>query len=110
MTLGASRPGLFCLLAFLSAPAFAAFGRNKVVWKDFDWKVAKTDHFDVYYYEGSAGWAPTAAEILERAYRIGKEKIGHAPSERRAFFRGSLFMPDWRRVCPFLQYLSCLLV
>ncbi len=86
---GRGLPGLLIRLAvslLLGVPAFAQFGQNKVVLKDFDWKVSRTEHFDVYYYDGSAGWAPAAAQYLEKAYAIGRDRLGGAPTERRSFF------------------------
>ena len=31
-------------------PAFAQFGRNRVEWQHFDWKVLHTPHYNVHYY------------------------------------------------------------
>ena len=31
----------------------AQFGRNKVQYRAREWKVVRTEHFDVYFYEGS---------------------------------------------------------
>ena len=45
---------VFALL-FLSTAANAQyFGRNKVQWEHFDFKVVKTEHFDIYYYDREA--------------------------------------------------------
>lgn len=49
--------------------AYAQFGQNHVVIKDFDWRVRSTEHFDIYYYTGSEKLVPEAAEILERGFR-----------------------------------------
>ena len=47
------------------------FGRNKVQYREFDFKVLKTDHFDIYYYpeeeEGGARW--------RRAWRSGGTRL-----------------------------------
>lgn len=43
------------LVAGAAMPATAAaqyFGQNKVQYRHFKYKVAKTDHFDIYYYPG----------------------------------------------------------
>ena len=43
------------LVAVPAAPADAQyFGRNKVQYDDFDFRVLHTDHFDIYYYEAEA--------------------------------------------------------
>src|SRR5688500_57463 len=48
-----------CLLvaAFVICPTPAPaqyFGKNKVQYSRFDWKVLETEHFHVYYYESEA--------------------------------------------------------
>jgi hypothetical protein len=37
-------------LSFSQIVYFPYYGKNKVLYSDFDWKVYKTDHFDVFYY------------------------------------------------------------
>ena len=42
------------LLLFLLAPGLLSaqyFGRNRVQYSSFDFKIIQTEHFDVYYYE-----------------------------------------------------------
>ena len=42
------------LACLVSAPGLLSaqyFGRNKVQYTDFDFKVIQTEHFDVYYYD-----------------------------------------------------------
>ena len=58
---------LFCLLApgLLEAQYF---GRNKVQYSTFDFKVIQTEHFDVYYYERERVAAMDAARMAERGY------------------------------------------
>jgi len=47
--------------------AAAQFGRNKVQYRTFSWQILRTEHFDVYFYEGSEGIAEAVAEIAEEA-------------------------------------------
>ena len=57
------------LLTLLSAPAHAQyFGRNKVEYTDFDFRILTTEHFDVYYYEREERAARLAAQLAERWY------------------------------------------
>jgi hypothetical protein len=42
------------------------FGRNKVQYEDFDFKVLKTEHFDVYFYPREEAGAVQAARMAER--------------------------------------------
>ncbi|HVR43558.1 MAG TPA: BamA/TamA family outer membrane protein [Thermoanaerobaculia bacterium] len=44
------------------------FGRNKVQWESFDFKVMQTDHFDIYYYEEAAPIIEDVARMSERWY------------------------------------------
>jgi len=56
-------------LASLSSSASAQyFGRNKVQWESFDWRVLKTEHFDVYYYPEEERAVRDAARMAERWY------------------------------------------
>ena len=68
-------------LALLSFPAGSAegarFGRNKVQYRGFDWKVATTEHFDVYFYEGSEELAEIAGNMAEQANAEFERVLGH---------------------------------
>lgn len=63
---------LFLLgLALMANPGQASaqfFGRNKVQYRTFDFKVIETDHFDIYFYEEEREAAMDAARMAERAY------------------------------------------
>ncbi|HEX7880064.1 MAG TPA: basic secretory protein-like protein, partial [Candidatus Eisenbacteria bacterium] len=54
----------------LSPPKALAqyFGKNKVHYNNFDWKVIETEHFEVYYYDEEAETAKDAARMAERSY------------------------------------------
>src|SRR5688500_11285878 len=45
----------------------ALFGKNKVQYKDFDWKYIQSPHFNIYYYQGGRDLAEFAAEQSEIA-------------------------------------------
>ena len=53
-----------------SAPAARAqyFGQNKVQYRDFDFQVMKTRHFDIYYYPEEQAAVADAARMAERWY------------------------------------------
>ena len=65
-------PGVAGALAalVLAAPPLAAqyFGQNKVQYRTFDFRVLKTDHFDVYFYPEEREAATDAARMAERWY------------------------------------------
>ncbi|MDE2957722.1 MAG: BamA/TamA family outer membrane protein [Bacteroidota bacterium] len=44
------------------------FGRNKIQYKDFDWTVLKTEHFDIYFYPEMQTLAEHGAAFAEEAY------------------------------------------
>jgi len=43
------------------------FGKNKIQYTQFDWKVMETPHFDIFYYETESELAEMAAAIAESA-------------------------------------------
>src|SRR3954453_7561173 len=65
-----SRARAWLLLSFLvliASPLQAQyFGRNKVQYQDFNFKVLKTGHFDIYYYPAEELAASQAARMAER--------------------------------------------
>ena len=64
--LGAILAGALLLLA--ASESSAQFGKNKVQYKDLDWKMVQTEHFDIYFYAAEEEAAMRAARMAERAY------------------------------------------
>ena len=75
-------------LFFLQAFAAGAwgFGKNKVIIRDFDWKVTSTEHFDIHYYEDSRPWVNHTAKVLERAHDRITGDLNAPLKEKRSFF------------------------
>jgi len=74
----------------LAAPAQAQFGKNKVQYDEFDFKVLRTEHFDIHYYPEEEAAVMDAARMAERAYaRLSK-----------------VFRHDWERRKPLILYAS----
>ena len=72
------------LLAAGVLPASAQyFGQNQVQYRDFDFKVLKTDHFDVYYYPEEEDAAKLAARMAERWYTRLAQLLNHELSSRQ---------------------------
>ena len=71
---------------FASIPTAHAqyFGRNKVLYRSFDFKVLRTEHFDVYYYDDEAAIAQQAARMSERWYARISRVLNHELSNRQA--------------------------
>jgi len=78
------RLAALAIAAFLLAPpgASAQFGKNKVQYKDFEWRTVQTEHFDVYYYEGEEESAFRAARMAERAYTRLARILRHEIEDR----------------------------
>ena len=79
----ASVCAIAAMLMLVSASAHAQyFGRNKVEYTDFDFRILTTAHFDVYYYSREERAARIAAQLAERWYsRISR--VLHHQLERR---------------------------
>src|SRR6478735_7236459 len=74
------------LAALVSVPGVLSaqyFGRNKVQYTDFDFKVIQTEHFDVYYYDRERTAALDAARIAERSYARLSKVLNHEFRERK---------------------------
>jgi len=53
------------------------FGRNKVQYETFDFRVLRTEHFDLHYYPVEAEAAADAARMAERWYGRLADVFGH---------------------------------
>src|SRR5918999_2051117 len=74
------------LLGLLLAPGLLQaqyFGRNKVQYSTFDFKIIQTEHFDVYYYERERVAAMDAARMAERGYARLSKVLNHDFRERK---------------------------
>ncbi|MBI5402132.1 MAG: PD40 domain-containing protein [Ignavibacteriae bacterium] len=72
---------LFFILFLICAQAgaqFVDFGRNKVQYSDFTWKVLYTEHFQIYYYEEEKELAEQGAYFAEDSYRILQQRFRHS--------------------------------
>jgi Tol biopolymer transport system component len=70
------------LATALSAQPGYYFGQNKVHYKNFDWKIFRTEHFDVHYYTEEAEAAQDAARMAERGYDYLSETLEHRIEKR----------------------------
>lgn len=69
----------------LAAHAASAqyFGRNKVEYVDFDFRILASEHFDVYYYPGEEDAARMAARLAERWYARFSKLLHHEIATRQ---------------------------
>jgi Tol biopolymer transport system component len=72
--------GLLLLPATLAAQYF---GRNRVQYGRFDFKIVQTEHFDVYYYERERSAALDIARMAERSYARLSRVLSHEFEERK---------------------------
>ncbi|MGH7569477.1 MAG: BamA/TamA family outer membrane protein [Gemmatimonadales bacterium] len=70
------------LVAAATAPA-QYFGRNKVQYETFDFKVLSTEHFAVYFYPAERDAAEQAARLAERWYARLAAVLQHRLSGRQ---------------------------
>jgi WD40 repeat protein len=91
------------LLALGSAPvtltpgALAAqyFGRNKVQYESFDFRVMHTDHFDIHWYPAESLATADAARMAERWYARFSQGMTHAFSKKPIIFYAN--HPDFQQ-------------
>ncbi|MFN2570854.1 MAG: BamA/TamA family outer membrane protein [Gemmatimonadales bacterium] len=71
-------------LSLCALPAQAQyFGRNAVQYENFHFKILKTQHFDVYFYDKEAEAASQAARMAERWYDRLSKLLRHQLSGRQ---------------------------
>jgi hypothetical protein len=95
----ARRIPLLALLSLVIAPVSLAsaqyFGRNKVQYEKFDWKILRSDHFDNFFYPPESLIVQDAGRMAERWY------TRHSDTFRHAFDRKSLIFyadhPDFEQ-------------
>lgn len=89
MTIQARAVLCVLLAGFVFAPSVSDiahaqyFGRNKVEYRDFDFKTLRTDHFDIYYYPREEQAVRDAARMAERWYARLSRVLGHTFSSRQ---------------------------
>ena len=71
-----------CFSTPLWSQAGFQFGQNKVQYKNFDWQVFRTEHFDVHYYPEMEASARDAARMAERGYAYLSQVLNHQIKER----------------------------
>lgn len=64
----ASGIAVLVMILFVPAESLFAFGKNKIVYDTFDWKVYHSTHFDIYFYEEERDSLQKVANFAESAY------------------------------------------
>ncbi|MDQ4080920.1 MAG: peptidase S9, partial [Gemmatimonadota bacterium] len=84
------------LFALAPAPLAAQyFGRNKVQYESFDFRVIHTDHFDIHYYPAESLATADAARMAERWYTRLSQGLTHAFSKKPIIFYAN--HPDFQQ-------------
>jgi WD40 repeat protein len=74
---------LLAVLLVLLLPSLAlAFGKNKVQYRGYEWKILKSEHFDVYYYDDEEYLATRVALLSDAVYDSLSEYFAHELSSR----------------------------
>ncbi|HUF12053.1 MAG TPA: hypothetical protein VMN78_03035 [Longimicrobiales bacterium] len=71
--------------ALLAAPAAAQtvpFGKNKIQYQNFDWRVLSGEHVDVYYYPEEEALARMSLDYAEESYDYLERRFQHHPFRR----------------------------
>ena len=69
---------IIVILIALPETAFAQyFGRNKVQYKDFDFQVLQTEHFDIYHYPQEEKAVKDLGKLSERWYQRHSGTLNH---------------------------------
>ncbi len=71
----------------------ASFGRNKVRYRPFEWKVLRTDHFEVHYYSEAEDLAYEVCEVAEKAWQSQADlfRLSRPPQRRVPIFLYATF-------------------
>jgi hypothetical protein len=73
---------LFVLFTDVVSAQFFFFGRNKVHYEDFDWKILSTDHFNIFYYGDMQQIAEIGAYYAEEMYDELKVHVNNVVTRR----------------------------
>ncbi len=67
----------FIILSFflLSYTQTTNFGKNKIQYKDYQWKVGSTKHFNIYYYQGAESLFDFVATVAESSITSLQEEF-----------------------------------
>ena len=78
--------GLLALVACITTSQAGAqtvpFGKNKIQYREFDWRILPGEHIDVYYYPEEEKVARLALAYAEESYAVLERKFQHHPFRR----------------------------
>src|SRR6185369_3653197 len=84
---------LLAMLTLVAVPVSRAgaqyFGRNKVQYEKFNWKILRSDHFDNFFYPSESLIVHDAGRLAERWYTRHSDTFRHAFDRKSLIFRTS---------------------
>ena len=67
-------------------PSLERFGRNRIQYRDFEWKIIRTSNFEIYYYQDGRQIANLTAQYAESEFDRITELLGYTPYNRVKIF------------------------
>ncbi|MCK8491240.1 hypothetical protein M0L20_05205 [Spirosoma sp. RP8] len=67
-------------------PALERFGKNRIQYRSFDWKIIRTSNFEIYYYQDGTQIANLTAQYAESEFDRITELLGYTPYNRVKIF------------------------
>ncbi|WP_247231667.1 hypothetical protein [Telluribacter sp. SYSU D00476] len=67
-------------------PSQEQFGKNRIQYRTFDWKVLKTSNFEIYHYQGGTELARITAQLAETEFDRITEVLGYTPYNKVKIF------------------------
>lgn len=62
------------------------YGKNRIQYKNFNWRFYSSDNFDIYFYDGGQDNALIAAKYLEKEFERITDIVGYAPYSKTKIF------------------------
>ncbi|WP_373330737.1 hypothetical protein [Salmonirosea aquatica] len=67
-------------------PSQEQFGKNRIQYRTFDWKIFRSSNFEVYHYQGGTNMARLTAQFAESEFDRITELLGYTPYNRIKIF------------------------
>lgn len=67
-------------------PSLERFGKNRIQYRNFEWKIIRTSNFEIYYYQDGTQIANLTAQYAESEFDRITELLGYTPYNRVKIF------------------------
>ncbi|MVM34725.1 hypothetical protein GO755_32150 [Spirosoma sp. HMF4905] len=67
-------------------PSLERFGKNRIQYRNFEWKIIRTSNFEIYYYQDGNQIANLTAQYAESEFDRITELLGYTPYNRVKVF------------------------